>query len=66
MANRIMKWITVVINKFYRAFDITKIQEDISDFLTALRSRLVNILLLFLPLYSAEITNVIELFSPII
>ncbi len=66
MNNRIMKWITVVINKFYRAFDITKIQEDISDFLRALQSRLVNILLLFLPLYPAEITNVIEFISPII
>ncbi len=66
MKNKIMERVIVVINKFYRVFDITKIKEDISDFLVALRSRLVNILLLFLPFYPAEITNVIELFSPII
>ncbi len=66
MKNKIMERVIVMINKFYRVFDITKIKEDISDFLVALRSRLVNILLLFLPFYPSEITNVIELFSPII
>ncbi len=66
MINKIMERITVVINKIYRVFDIAKIQEDVSDFLVALRSRLVNILLLFLPLYTAKIMNVIELFSSII
>ncbi len=66
MINKIMERITVVINKIYRVFDITKIQEDVSDFLVALRSRLVNILLLLLPLYTAKIINVIELLSSII
>ena len=66
MINKIMERITVVINKIYRVFDIAKIQEDVSDFLVALRSRLVNILLLLLPLYTAKIINVIELLSSII
>ncbi len=66
MKNKIMARIKVVTNKIYRVFDIIKIQEDVSDFIQALRSRLIAILLLLLPLYPAEITNAIELISPII
>ncbi len=68
MKINIIAWITLVANKLYRVFNITRIQEDMSDFLWALRSRVVDILLLLLfpSLYLTELQSVIELIKPII
>ncbi len=68
MKINIIAWITIAVKKRYRVCDITKIQEDIADFLTALKSRKEAILwlFLFLPLYPAELQHIIEFISPII
>ncbi len=62
-------WITIAAQKFYSIFDAIRINEDISDFIQALRSRVVVAILLllsFAPLYPEDLQNVIELIKPII
>ena len=62
-------WITIAAQKLYSIFDAIRINEDISDFIQALRSRVVVAILLLLsfsPLYPEDLQNVIELIKPII